>query len=939
MFAPTLRLLSVVLIAVGASAGCAPDAPSAPDRPDRLQVLLLGDDGDHLPSERLRDLARPFLDRGMELHYTEDGDDLVERLSGYRVLLVYGDQAAMTAGQEEALVAWVEAGGGLVTVHSASGSFPGSDSFGRLVGARPAAESSEATREDPEDDPEDDLAGDSEGDSEQDVGEEASDLPLVGIHLVEPDHEILVGFEAFESPDRFRPHAPTTDDRVVLATHDDEPHTWVRDQGSGRVFYTAWGHGEDTWSHPGFHDLLERGVRWAAGEDVQGALAEREIQNPFQYVVLDVPFPPPHEARLEYERTVGHMDRGANNPRWYRMQEPLDPETAISRMLLPPGFRVELFAAEPDIVNPIAMNWDEAGRLWVVESVEYPYPRELWPDGGGKDRIVVAEDTNGDGRADRFTTFAEDLNIPTAIAFSRGGVIVHQAPETLFLKDTTGDGRADVREVLMEGWPQWDTHAGPSNLHYGLDNWMWGTVGYAGMDGTVGGERHEFRMGVYRFRPDGSRLEFLGRTNNNTWGLGFNEEGDAFISTANANPSTHLAIPRRLYDLVTGLSDPVTHSLADTDRIITLTNLFRQVDWVGRYTSATGHGLYTARTWPQEYWNRIAFVNEPTGQLVGEFILEPVGSTFQARHPRNLITSDDEWFSPIIAEVGPDGHVWVADWYNYILQHNRESVRQEAVPGNAYANPLRDREHGRIYRIVHEGAAPARPYSLERASPAELVRTLAHENLLWRKHAQRLLVERGEADVVPALLDLVSDTALDAAGLNPGAIHALWTLEGLGRLAEGVDGSARSGVTDALGHPSPGVRSNAARILPHGTESVEAILSAGILTDPDPQVRMAGAVALADQPAATGAGSALFELLRDPATMEDQWLRTAIVLAGSVHAEGFLAAAAAAGIGLEEAPEPEDPAGTSLPEIVGMIAADHPDVVARIVESPGRPDE
>ncbi|MEX2529996.1 MAG: PVC-type heme-binding CxxCH protein [Gemmatimonadota bacterium] len=914
---PNARCLAVVLLALLAAGGCESDALDAPAQPDRLQVLFLGDDGDHLPSERLRDVARPFLDRGIELHYTEDLDDLIERLAQYRVLLLYGDHADMASTQEEALTAWVETGGGLVAVHSASGIFPDSEAFGELVGARP--------RPTPV--------------SESDPGEAVEEDPPLRPRIAEPDHELLAGFEGFESPDRFHPHTALTDDRVVLTLLDDEPHTWIRTQGSGRVFYTGWGHGEETWSHPGFHDLLERGVRWAAGQEVQAELADREVGNPFRYVVLDVPFPPPHEARLEYERTVGHMDRGANNPRWYRMQEPLDAETAISRMILPPGFRIELFAAEPDIVNPIAMNWDEAGRLWVVESVEYPYPRELWPDGGGKDRIVVAEDTNEDGRADRFTTFADDLNIPTAIAFSGGGVIVHQAPETLFLKDTTGDGRADVREVLLEGWPQWDTHAGPSNLHYGLDNWMWGTVGYAGMDGTVGGERHEFRMGVYRFRPDGSRLEFLGRTNNNTWGLGFNEEGEAFISTANANPSTHLPIPRRHYDLVTGLSDPVTHSLADTDRIITLTNLFRQVDWVGRYTSATGHGVYTARTWPREYWNRIGFVNEPTGQLVGEFILEPDGSTYRARHPRNLVTSDDEWFSPVIAEVGPDGHVWIADWYNYILQHNRESVRQEPVTGNAYANPLRDREHGRIYRIVHQEAAPERPFSLEGASPAELVRTLAHENLLWRKHAQRLLVERGEADVVPSLLELVSDPAVDEVGVNPGAIHALWTLEGLGRLEEGVDGSALAAAVDALDHRSPGVRSNAVRVLPQGPGALDAILAAGILQDPDPQVRLAGALALADHPAAAGAGSALFELLSDSAARGDRWLRTAAALAGSAHAEGFLAAAAEAGIALEGAPEPEEPAEASLAEVVGMIAADHPEVVARIVGDPGNPGQ
>ncbi|MDZ7691170.1 MAG: PVC-type heme-binding CxxCH protein [Balneolaceae bacterium] len=164
---------------------------------------------------------------------------------------------------------------------------------------------------------------------------------------------------------------------------------------------------------------------------------------------------------------------------YYKQQKALSPEKSMERMILPPGFKVELFAAEPDIVNPIAMNWDEQGRLWVVESIEYPYPREFWPDGGGKDKIMILEDTDNDGRADTFTEFADSLNIPTSLTFANGGVIVHQAPQTLFLKDTDGDDKADVRQVLFEGWSQYDTHAGPNHLRYGLDNWIWGAVGYS----------------------------------------------------------------------------------------------------------------------------------------------------------------------------------------------------------------------------------------------------------------------------------------------------------------------------------------------------------------------------------------------------------------------------------------------------------------------------
>src|SRR5699024_699007 len=221
--------------------------------------------------------------------------------------------------------------------------------------------------------------------------------------------------------------------------------------------------------------------------------------------------------------------------------------------------------------------------------------------------------------------------------------------------------------------------------------------------------------------------------------------------------STYMPIPKQLYDHSSILDDPIPQRLTNTARVITLTNWFRQVDWVGAFTAGAGHGFYTARKYPKRYWNRVAFVMDPTMHVVGEFIMTENGSSYNANYPRNLIASDDQWFSPVAAEVGPDGNVWIADWYNYVIQHNAESDRQKPTPGNAYANPLRDRQHGRIYRIVYEEGAGNENFSLEGAGAEQLVETLSHDNMLWRKHAQRLLVERGKPDIVPALIDLVKD--------------------------------------------------------------------------------------------------------------------------------------------------------------------------------------
>ena len=139
-----------------------------------------------------------------------------------------------------------------------------------------------------------------------------------------------------------------------------------------------------------------------------------------------------------------------------------------------PEFSVELFASEPDIVRPIAFQFDERGRLWLLETVDYP--NEPLDGSPGDDRIRILEDTNGDGRADKFTVFADNLNIPTSLVFANDGVIVSQAPHMLFLKDTNGDGKADVRKILSTGWGTADTHAGPSNLQYGPDNYIWGVA-------------------------------------------------------------------------------------------------------------------------------------------------------------------------------------------------------------------------------------------------------------------------------------------------------------------------------------------------------------------------------------------------------------------------------------------------------------------------------
>ncbi len=770
----------------------------------------------------------------------------------------------MTDDHEQALIEWVEKGHGFVPLHCASFCFADRPKYVALVGGHFKSHK---------------------------TGEFTA-------RVVKPDHPAMVGFEPFEAWDETYVHDRLSDDRDVLMVRDDgdheEPWTWVRTQGRGRVFYTASGHDHRCWRNPGFLNLVERGILWASGRDPSVARSsEDELADesfpiprlvgpskdakPFEYQPAKIAFYPPGPER-----------RGDGS--WNQMQLPLDAAESMKHLIVPEGFRVELFAAEPDIGKPITMAWDERGRLWLAETVDYP--NELQPSGKGRDRIRICEDTDGDGRADKFTIFAEQLSIPTSIAFSNGGVIVHQPPQTLFLKDNNGDDVADERRVLFEGWITRDTHSGPNNMRYGLDNWFWGTHGYSGFDGTIGGERLTFKQGFHRFRPDASKLEFLRSTSNNTWGLGFSEEGFVFGSTANRNPSMYLPIANRYYESVRGRSADVLGMISDTYLFQAPTEKIRQVDHHGGYTAGAGHALYTARTYPKEYWNRTAFVAEPTGHLVGTFVLTPDGSDFHSTNPFNLLGSNDEWCAPIMAEVGPDGHVWVIDWYNYIVQHNPTPLGFENGPGNAYITDLRDKKHGRVYRVVHEKAPPSKRMTLHGVSPDELVAALAHPNMFWRLHAQRLLVERGERDVVPKLVALIERSAVDEIGLDVGAIHALWALEGLDATTQD-DTQVRRSLLTGLRHASAGVRRNAVMVLPKNEWSLRAIDEARLLDDVDAQVRLAVLLTIAEMPAKKDVAEAIVRLFEKPENYGDRWIVDAAMIAAARNDVAFLAAVSA----------------------------------------------
>jgi putative membrane-bound dehydrogenase-like protein len=807
------------------------------DSPHRLEILFLGHTATHHLSDKLAEIVqRSFFKDGINITYTTNPNDLNEAtLSKYDGLMLYANYDTISKSQEKALLQYVKSGKGFIPIHCASWCFQNSDEYIKMVGGQFSTHKTDT-------------------------------FTTV---IVDKKHPIMKGIVPFTTWDETYVHAKINKDIHVLTervegTHH-EPYTWTNNYGKGRVFYTAYGHDEHTWNNPEFLKLLEQGTIWAVGKNAEKQLDKLSKPNP-AYTVADIP---------NYE----------NRDPAPKLQAPLSPAESQLLTQIPVGFKMQLFAAEPDIEKPIAMAWDERGRLWILETIDYPNTvRET--TGEGNDRIKICEDTDGDGKADKFTIFADKLNIPTSIVFARGGVIIAQAPDFLFLKDTDGDDKADIREKLVSGWGKSDTHAGPSNLKYGLDNKIWGTVGYSGFNGTVGDQKFNFNQAVYRFTADGKKLEHLGSTSNNTWGLGFSENFDVFISTANNSHSDYLGIP---LPYLQRLAMPGMESVKKIDGhygMHVVTKNLRQVDVHDGFTAAAGHNLYTARNFPEEYWNKIGFVNEPTGRVIHRAILEPDGSGFKEKDGWNFLASADEWMAPVQSEIGPDGALWVSDWYNFIIQHNPTPKGFQNGKGNAYINPLRDRTHGRIYRIVWDGAKPSPITKLDKNKPDELLAGLKSDNMFWRTTAQRLIVDGGYKQLAPQLFDLIRNKSVDAIGVNAPAIHALWTLNGLG-LLNGSNAEALAVAEEALTHPSAGVRKAALQVLPLTSRSMAAIQKAGLLNDINLNTRLAAFLTIADMPASDEMSNVLLAAQKVPQNANDYWISRAIPIAMATHVKGY----------------------------------------------------
>jgi putative membrane-bound dehydrogenase-like protein len=502
-------------------------------------------------------------------------------------------------------------------------------------------------------------------------------------------------------------------------------------------------------------------------------------------------------------------------------------------MELAGDFRIELFAAEPDVVSPVAMEFDEDGRVYVVEDRGYPLDVD-----GRVGRVKLLQDTNGDGKPDRTTIFADNLILPTGVMRWKKGILVTDPPHLWYFEDTNGDGVADLRRKVLSGFAFTNPQHTANSPVYGLDNWIYvahenpttaiifqkefgdrgSDIRFEGRPETALKERGR----NIRFRPDTYEIEALSGTSQ--FGQAFDDFGRHFVLN-NTYHARHEVIAARYLNrnpdlpvatAVEEISDHGTpakvYPIAPRPRVEMLTG-------VGQFTSACGLTL----------WRGGAFVAEPAHNLVHRDLYTPAGATFKASRDREaaeFLAARDPWFRPVNFYAGPDGALYLMDYYRLVIEHP-EWMSAEAFRATKDLTAGIDR--GRVYRITPagEGMAPPKNIRLSSASSEELVDRLGSENPWWRRTAQRLLVDRQPAEAIPLLARMA------AAHASPvGRVHALWTLDGLRRL----DTAA---IEQALEDPSSGVRENAIR-LAESRMSTEPRLAERLLAmedDADSRVR------------------------------------------------------------------------------------------------------
>lgn len=525
---------------------------------------------------------------------------------------------------------------------------------------------------------------------------------------------------------------------------------------------------------------------------------------------------------------------------------PVEPEDALATFAVPDGFKIELVAAEPLVADPVDMEIDEYGRLYVVEMHGYPL------DKSGSGNVVLLSDVNGDGKMDKRTVFAKGLTLPTGVMRWKRGILVTDAPNVLYFEDTDNDGAADVMDTVLTGFSLSNPQHNMNNPIYGIDNWI-----YVAHEGVTQTRKYQEEFGdegsaiifpsrpgspglpknangrSIRFRPEEGQIELT--ASRCQFGHTFDAWGNWF-GCNNSNQGYHEVIANRYFTrnpdlLVSNATQDMSDHLNGPEVFQTTTHPDRQLlTDIGVMTSGSGLTAYMGGAFPPPFDGQVTFITESVSNLVHVDLLKESGVSFTASRAfdnKEFLTSTDAWSRPVNLYVGPDGALYVLDYYRRVIE-SPEWMSDEAIQaGGLYDGS----DRGRIYRITSKNAeAPlwTAGLTLGDASSAELVEELANPNSWWRMHAQRLLVDRADKESIPALVRMVGNSRS-----SMGRLHALWTLQGIGALTPSL-------IEEALKDTVAGIRVNAIELaelqLSGSPKLVKGLLA--LESDEDPKVRL-----------------------------------------------------------------------------------------------------
>ena len=525
-----------------------------------------------------------------------------------------------------------------------------------------------------------------------------------------------------------------------------------------------------------------------------------------------------------------------------RSTEARTPEEERLGFKLPPGFEIELYASEPDIGKPINITFDAKGRMWVTQSFEYPFAAS---PGKGSDRITILEDTDHDGRADRFTHFSDTLNIPIGILPINDGAVAYSIPNVYQFTDNNSDGKADSKKILLGPFEHRDTHGMVNNFMRGFDGWIHACHGFTNRSTVAGADGDSIKMisgNTFRFQPDGSRVEHYTHGRINPFGLAYDERGYLYSTDCHTSP---------LYQLIRGADYTQWGKEEAMGFAPDMKPLEREA------TALAGIAYYADTKYPQEYQSNF-YIGDAVASRVYRNSFSFKGSSPVGKLEEEFVLSEDPWFRPVDVKLGPDGALYLADFYNSIIGHYE-------VPLN---HPKRDKIRGRIWRITYKGQEND-VKDLIAASVTELIAALDADNLVVRMAAADQLADRIGEPAISPVTELVNSKGVSTRAY----VHGIWVLHRLNGLSNEL-------ILQSTAHNDPVIRVHTMRILAEKDRLEETFfeLTSKSLGDKDPHVKRAATELLVKFPTMQSVKLALAERQSAPDFDTHQVYTTRLVL-------------------------------------------------------------